>query len=113
MAHGTGLYTERVYKQEMTTEEYSVRVYRTYHYYYPTYSDCYEPTCEALDEFEICVAKYEPNRKYPKAWMTAYFEDGIKTGKINKDEANKILWNLKNHNISYETIEQYFKSIKA
>ena len=113
MAHGTGLYKVRMYKHEIQTDEYSVRVYRTYDYYYPTYSDSYEPTSEALDEFQICVAKYEPDRKIPKAWMTAYFEDGVDTGTITKDEANKILWNIKNRNISYEAIEQYFKALKA
>lgn len=82
-------------------------VYRTYNYYYPQYSDCYEPTSEALDEFKITVAKYEPNG----AWYTADPDKGVTVRLEDKNEVNKILWNIKHRNISYEAIEAYFATL--
>lgn len=106
MAHGTGYYWNRVYKADIKNDEYAVIFFRTYYYYHPQMSDCYEPDYEALDDYKVSVIKWRKDR-----WgneVADCISESVESGTISKDEANKIWWNLKNNNISFERVKEYF-----
>jgi hypothetical protein len=109
MAHGTGSYMIRKYDLDIQTEEYAAIFFQERYYWYPQMSDCYEPTSELRDNYEVEVIKWRTNRYGHKVADCA--SDSVKTGNIDKDTANKIYWNLKNRNISYETCRKYFTQI--
>lgn len=109
MAHGTGLYWIRNYKADLKTKEYAAIFSQTRNYYFEPMSDCIEPTWENLDEYEVTVLKWRKDR-----WghmVADHLSEGYRTGTINKDEANKIWWNIKNRSISFRECREYFKEI--
>lgn len=111
MAHGTGYYWNLIHKATLKTEEYAVTFTRLYYYWYPEMSDCYEPSCEARDEYEVTVTRWrdDPHRRGSR--IADHCCEGCRTGSISKDEANKIWWNIKNHNISYAECKRYFTEL--
>lgn len=109
MAHGTGDYLVRIHKADIETDEYLVAFTRTRHYYYDQMSDSYEPTYYDTEEYEATIMKWHRDRW---GWLVAdCLSDGYRTGVITKDEANKIWWNLKNRNISFEECRRYFTKV--
>lgn len=109
MAHGTGLYWERLYDADLQNEEYVTIFSRLRDYWYPDMSDCYEPTSQWLDEYEVSVIKWTTDRYGHKKVNLAC--EGYRTGSISKEMANTIYWNIKNRKISFETCRSYFKEI--
>ena len=105
MAHGTGLYLNRIYKADLKKQEYVVVVHRTYNYYYEPMSDCYEPSCEALDEYDIAVMCWREGR-YGK--VADDFSENIRTGAITGEQAKRIWWALKNRDIPFMEVKRYF-----
>lgn len=107
MAHGTGYYWNRIWDADLQTKEYAVISFRLYHYYHEQMSDCYEPTSEAMDEYRVEVIKW---RKDAYGHLVAdHVSDSTDSGSITKEEANKIWWNLKHKNISFEAVRKYFE----
>lgn len=108
MAHGTGLYLNNLPKAELKKDEYVVIVRRTYNYYYEPMSDCYEPSCEALDEYDIAVMCWREHR-----WgkVADDFSENIRTGKIDGETAKKVWWALKNRNIPFAEVKRYFTEL--
>lgn len=107
MAHLTGNFWEIIDKATLKTEEYVLYVSRVKHYYYPQMSDCYEPTWEWKNEYEIEVRKWYENKYGHK--VADHCSEKIRTGKISREEARMIYWNVKNRTISFDCIEEYFK----
>ena len=106
MAHGTGLYWNRIYKADIRKKDYVVFVRRTYNYYYEQMSDCYEPSCEALDEYDVCVTCWRKDR-YGDL-VADDISDNIRTGKVDAETAKKIWWALKNRDIPFAEVRRYF-----
>lgn len=106
MAHGTGYYMERVYKADIMKKAYCVMVARKFYYYYEQMSDCVEPTREALDEYDIRVCEWREDRHGDM--VADFLSTNIRTGDIGTEEAKKIWWNLKNREIPFETVKEYF-----
>lgn len=120
--HGTGYYWNRLYKMDYQTDEYAVVVCRLYYYYYEAMSDCYEPTYRACDEYEVTVIKWEQDYRIDRkggkinvVYLPGMHADhrcpSVRTGSIGKDEANKILWNIKNRNVTFEDCRKYFTEL--
>lgn len=112
MAHGTGLYWERKYSADIKTDEYVVRFYRLYDYYYPEMSDCYEPSCIAKNEYRVDVLKWRQDTYNRKHRIADFLSEHVETPSIDKNTANKIWWNLKNKNISFDECKKYFETLK-
>lgn len=109
MAHGTGLYWNRINKLDIKKDEYMVIFYQLFDYYYPQMSDCYEPSCEAKNEYKVEVLKY---REIKGRMYADHLSEKAETETIGKEEAKKIYWNLKNRNISFKEVKKYFEEIK-
>lgn len=111
MSHSTGLEWKKNYKVSFENDEYVVSFFRLYDYYYEPMSDSYEPTCEALDEYEVTVTKWRDDFHNKNFKVADHLSESARTGSIDKDTANMIYWNLKNRNISFETCKKFFAQI--
>lgn len=107
MAHSTGFFWERIPKADIRTEEYILTVSRVYHYYHEQYSDCYEPSKEGTDKYQVEVTKWRKDRYGNR--VADHCSEHIRTGDISREEAIMIYWNVKNRTISFDCIEEYFK----
>lgn len=109
MAHGTGRYYNRKYNQDIKKDEYCVIFCQCYNYFYPQMSDCYEPDCYPEDDFQVQIIKWRKDRY--NHTVADHISPQICISNINKDEANKIYWNLKNKDISFDQCMKYFKDL--
>lgn len=109
MAHGTGHYWIRNYNADLKTDEYAAIFSRLRYYYYEDMSDCYEPTWDNEDEYEVTVIKWRKDR-YGHI-VADHVSEGYRTGSITKDEANKIWWNIKNRKPGFDVCRKYFTQI--
>ena len=111
MAHGTGRYWQISDKNSFHKNGYWVFSFQLHNYYHELYSDSYEPTHEILPEYRIEVA---PEAHMRKGWLGGIRmpDNAVSTGSISKDEANKILWNIKNRDISYAQVVEYFNKCR-
>lgn len=110
MVHGTGDYRVRIYKADLENSEYCAIFTKTRHYYYEDMSDCYEPTWyDKEDGYEATVLKWRKDR-YGHL-VADHISEGYRTGDISKEEANKIWWNIKNNNISFDGCRKYFREL--
>ena len=112
MAHRTGLYSERQYKADIRKEEYAVIFFRTCKYYYPQMSDSVEPSYELLDEYKVEVLKWRKDIHTTNSKVADHLSETLSTGTIDKDTANKIYWNLKNRNLTFEQVRKCFELLK-
>ena len=110
MIHGIGLYNERLWDFDVMTDEYAVMFYRTANYYYPTMSDCYEPTKEWTDEYDVSVVKWRKDR-YGDL-VADHLSDSVRLSNVGKDVANYVLWNMKNRKISFKEVVAEFERMK-
>lgn len=108
MAHGTGNYWITLDRATIKTNEYIVMFQRLRHYYYPDMSDSYEPTWEWKDEYAVEIGKWYNSKRTGLVYNESYSEcDAQRMAGINKDEANKIWWNVKNRALTFEDVKQY------
>lgn len=103
--HGTGLYLKRIYAADLQKEEYAVIFSRVYNYFYPTMSDCYEPSCEALDEYQVEIIKWRKDPHTKNGKVADHLSETIRITSINKDIANKVYWNLKHRDLTFEEVK--------
>jgi hypothetical protein len=99
MAHGTGYYWIRNWNADIDKQNYIAAFMSLYYYYYEQMSDCYEPTREKKDEYRVVIVKHGGS-------------DDIDSGSVDKDTINKIWWNIKNRDLTFDQCKKYIKEIR-
>ena len=107
----TGYEWVQMYKAEIQNSDYCVIFFRLRYAWYPLMSDCYEPTWEFRDAFRVEVMRWYLDRYGHKKAMEGISETAV-VSDIDKAEANKIYWNLKNREIPFDEVVRYFKEIR-